>query len=37
MHANMKKKHFKVIWKILVGLVAFSTIFFLIAPFARYF
>lgn len=32
----MKKKHFKVVWKILVGLVAFSTVFFLVAPFVNY-
>jgi hypothetical protein len=33
----MKRKTFKKIWKVLVALVAFATVFFLIAPFASYF
>jgi len=30
----MKKKTVKKIWKVLIGFIAFSTIFFLLAPFA---
>lgn len=31
----MKRKTFKKIWKVLIGFVAFSTVFFLIAPFIK--
>jgi hypothetical protein len=31
----MKRKTIQLVWKILVGFIAFSTIFFLLAPFAQ--
>lgn len=33
----MKRKTVKAIWKVLVVCIAFSTVLFLFAPFAKYF
>lgn len=32
----MKQKTFKLIWKIVIGFMAFATILFLFAPFAKF-
>ncbi len=31
----MKRKTFQKIWKVLIGFIAFATIFFLVAPFIQ--
>ncbi len=34
---KFRKRHRKILWKIVIGFIAFATIFFLLAPFATYF